>query len=120
MTSFREDEGADDESAGIFGLCVRGENLLGEDTLPEPRLSGELRAYVFRCGVGDPVIIDVRREVFFLMDKGSTVVGAAGAGVGAFLGVVSVLPVGKNGCRLLRGIPVGASCRLEGVADGHS
>lgn len=50
--------------------------------------------------------VEERTDVFFLIDNGSINVGAVDARAGVALGVVSVLPVGKNGCRLLRGIPV--------------
>lgn len=45
----------------------------------------------------------VRTEVFFLIDSGSTLPGALGASFNVGLGVTSLLPVGSNGWRLLRG-----------------
>lgn len=46
-------------------------------------------------------------EVFFLIESGTIGVAAVEAGATEGFGVASVLPVGKNGCRLLRGSPEG-------------
>jgi hypothetical protein len=82
-------------------LRTCGETRRGEIILVEFRDEGELRVYVLRAGVGVPGPDDLT-ETFFLIDNGSTLHGAGLPPAGA-LGVVSVLPVGKNGWRLLRG-----------------
>jgi hypothetical protein len=72
------------------------------------RDSGVLLAYVLRVGEGEPPLVtDARIEDFFFIDKGSVVLGAVDEGTPAAFGVVSLLLVGKKGCRLLRGIAVG-------------
>jgi hypothetical protein len=74
-----------------------------------------------RAGVGDPLFVAGfdRTDVFFLIDRGSIVLGAVDAAVATTLGVVSVLPVGWKGCRLLRGMAVGMPWYREGIDDGR-
>jgi hypothetical protein len=74
---------------------------------------------ILRTGVGvaGP---DDRTETFFLIDKGSTLPGAPAALPTERFGVVSVFPVGKNGCRLLRGsgewaVVSGDALSVEGI-----
>jgi hypothetical protein len=69
-------------------------------TLDEFRAKGEFCELLFRDGVGVPV---ERTEIFFFIDKGSTLLGGTDALPVVGLGVISVFPVGKNGNRLLRG-----------------
>jgi hypothetical protein len=68
-------------------------------------LRGELRACGLLAGVGEPgKIADGLIDPFFLMDKGSISVGAEVKPLDVLGFGVSVLPVGKKGWRLLRGI----------------
>lgn len=76
-------------------------------TRAECRANGELRAYVFRTGVGEPPLA-TRTEDFFLIDKGSIVLEAVGGRTPVVLGVGSLLLGGKKGCRLLLGMALGA------------
>lgn len=80
---------------GAFILLNPGETRLGETTLFKVLLRGELRTWLFREGVGDPIIAaEDRTEVFFLMDRGSMGVAVAELERWMGLGVASVLPVG--------------------------
>lgn len=54
----------------------------------EWRDNGELRAYVFRTGIGEPPLV-TRIEDFFLIDKGSIGLGVVGGRAPAVLGVDS-------------------------------
>jgi len=84
----------------------------------ELRDNGELRAYVFRISVGEPLLA-TRTEDFFLIDNGSIVLGAVTGNTPALLGVNSLLPGGKKGCRLLLGMAVGVPWCLDGTVDGR-
>jgi hypothetical protein len=58
--------------------------------------NGEFRVKFFRAADGDPVIVValvLRTDVFFLIDKGSTILGPVEP-LTVGLGVVSLLPVG--------------------------
>jgi hypothetical protein len=91
------------------GLCFRtwGETRRGETTRCKVRLSGECLAYVFLTGVREFVgSVEFRRDVFFLIDKGSIGVAIGIALDMVDFGVESVLlTAGKRGWRLLLLIP---------------
>lgn len=112
-------------------LCCRtcGETFLADTGLG--RESGELRDEVRHAGEGEGSIdADEIEVVFFLTDNGATLGVEGGGGETSrsrtcaplALGVASVLPIGKSGWRLLRGIDdlelvreagVGSKCRLS-------
>jgi hypothetical protein len=72
------------------------------ETRTEDLLSGDCPVWLFRAGL---IVtgVEERTELFFLIDNGSTLLTGGGLFVEEGFGVVSVLPVGTNGWRLLRG-----------------
>jgi hypothetical protein len=95
----------------VFRTC--GDTRREEITRADVRDKVEFRAKFFRTEVGDPV--DVRTDTFFFIDRGSTLPGGAELPFNIVLGVVSVLPVETNGCRLLLGRGDAIPSRPPGV-----
>ena len=88
------------EDDAVFFWRTMGDTRLG-DTI-RPRILGGVLGYGLRIG-GDSPVEELRNESFFLITRGSMVLGAFCTLREMGLGAVSVFPVGSNGCLRLRG-----------------
>ena len=106
LTSSRE---PDDD---VFFWRTIGDTRRGDTTRPR------IFEGVLRCALrpGGDSLVGLRKEFFFLIDKGSMVLGAFCDPREITLGAVSVFPVGSNGCLRLRGR---GDTGLGGVAGGR-
>jgi hypothetical protein len=100
------------EDAAVFLWRTIGDTRRGDTT--RPLIFGGVLSCPLRLGDGSPV--ELRNEFFFLIDKGSMVLGIFWTTWGNILGPASVFPVGSNGCLRLRGR---GDTDLGGVAGGR-
>jgi hypothetical protein len=95
----------------VFLWRTTGDTRRG-DTM-RPRILGGVLSCALRLG-DSPV--ELRKEFFFLIDRGSMVLGTFCGLWEVTLGAASVFPVGSNGCLRLRGK---GDTDLGGVAGGR-
>lgn len=100
------------DGAVVFFWRTIGDTRRGDTT--RPRIFDGVLRCALRPGGDSPV--GLRKEFFFLIDKGSMVLGAFCNPWEITLGTASVFPVGSNGCLRLRGR---GDTGLGGVAGGR-